>query len=146
MVAECEANARIIEQVADVYRWLEDQRRNYAALTGRCKACGKCCDFDRFDHRLYVTSPELIFLTAHLEDKNIKPMPDNRCPYQIDGKCSVYEYRMAGCRIFCCNGDSDFQGKLSELALSKFKAICMEFQIPYRYTDLAGALNSLAGI
>ena len=146
MVAGYEINTRILEEVADVYQWLDEQIRNHAALTGKCEACGRCCDFGSFDHRLYVTSPELIFLTANLKDKNIRPMPENICPYQVDGKCSIYEYRLAGCRIFCCNGDPDFQSKLSELALSKFKSICMEFQIPYKYTDLATALNSLAGI
>jgi len=87
-----------------------------------------------------------MYLTANLGAENIKPMPTSRCPYNIGGRCTVYEYRFAGCRIFCCNGDADFQSRLSESALKKLKSVCTEFQIPYRYTDLASALNSFAGV
>jgi hypothetical protein len=158
MVAGCGANSRLIEEVAEIYNWLRSQIRDYADLAGLCDACGRCCDFGSFapvskrgpargfDHRLFVTTPELMYLTANLGAENIKPMPTSRCPYNIDGKCTVYEYRFAGCRIFCCNADADFQSRLSESALEKLKSVCTEFQIPYRYTDLASALNSLAGV
>jgi hypothetical protein len=48
----------------------------------------------------------------------------------------------AGCRIFCCRGDADFQHRLSEAVLKKLKAICTELEIPYRYLDLTTALNT----
>ena len=186
MVAGCGVNNRLLERVAEIYDWLHSQIRRHGDLAGLCDVCGKCCDFDSpalaseqelaagcdegFDHRLFVTPPELMYLAANLGAENIKgshfaspsdsrrqtglrairrkmgprPMPTSRCPYNIGGKCTVYEYRFAGCRIFCCNGDADFQSRLSESALKKLKSICTEFQIPYRYTDLASALNSLA--
>jgi len=68
-------------------------------------------------------------------------MAGGRCPWQIDGKCSVYQHRFAGCRIFCCKGNADFQSDLTESALKKFKALCEKFQIPYRYVDLPTALK-----
>jgi hypothetical protein len=71
-------------------------------------------------------------------------MPDSRCPYHLICQCTVYKYRFAGCRIFSCKGYADFQSGLSESALKKFKSICTEFNIPYRYTDLATALNGYA--
>ncbi len=132
----------LLQKVAEIYNWLDTQIRDNNLLTGQCKACGKCCDFDKFDHHLFVTPPELMYLTANLAAENIKPMPTNRCPYNIDGKCTVYEYRFAACRIFCCNADADFQSELSESALEKLKSLCTEFQIPYHYTDLASALNT----
>ncbi|MFH1881767.1 MAG: hypothetical protein ABIL62_03525 [Planctomycetota bacterium] len=156
----------LLQKVAEIYNWLDTQIRDNNKLTGRCNACGKCCEFagpalnqgpalaaeqgpapgleQGFDHRLFVTPPELMYLTANLGAENIKSMPINRCPYNIDGKCTVYEYRFASCRIFYCKADVDFQGELSESALEKLKSLCVEFQIPYRYTDLAAALNSLA--
>jgi len=149
MVAGCGTNNQLLEKVAEIYTWLNAQIRDNNLLTGQCKACGKCCDFDKFDHHLFVTPPELMYLTtgqqaANLGAENVKSMPTNRCPYNIDGKCTVYEYRFAACRIFCCDADADFQSELSESALEKLKSLCTEFQIPYRYTDLAAALNSLA--
>jgi hypothetical protein len=146
VVAGLRTNGQLLEKVAGVYRWLQEQISSDAGPAGECRACGICCDFDRFGHRLFVTPPELTYLAANLHAGNVKPMPGGRCPYNVDGKCMVYEYRFSACRIFCCNGDADFQSRLSEEALRKFKSICAEFQIPYRYIDLGTALNSLAGV
>jgi len=115
-------------------------------MAGACRSCGDCCDFDEFDHRLFITPPEFMYLAANLGAENIKPMLSSECPYNIDGKCSVYEYRFSGCRIFCCNGDADFQSRLSEEVLQKLKSICTEFRIPYRYADLAVALSGFASV
>jgi len=137
-------NRRIVNKVREIYERLDSQTRDQTNLAGVCRACGKCCDFGEFDHRLFVTPPELMYLSAKMGAENIMPMPTSRCPYNIDGKCTVYEHRFAGCRIFCCKGDADFQSKLSESALEELKALCTELEIPYRYTELAGALNSFA--
>ena len=145
MVERCRADERLLRKVAEIYNWLDMQVRRDTDLAGTCEACGRCCDFDEFGHRLFVTPPELMYLAANL-GAGFEPMPAERCPYNVDGKCRVHQYRFAGCRIFCCHGDADFQSELSESALDRLKSICAEFQIPYRYTDLAAALNSLAGI
>ena len=160
MVVRTGPNNQLLKRVAGIYEWLDQQVRDNSDLAGMCDVCGKCCDFDTpapaaerepaaeqgFDHRLFVTPPELMYLAANLGDEKLKAMPTSRCPYNINGKCTVYEYRFAGCRIFCCNGDVDFQNRLSESTLKKLKLICTEFKIPYHYTDLATALNSFAGI
>jgi len=139
-----ELTSQAAEKVGRVYSWLDAQIRDHPAAAGRCDGCGKCCDFESFDHRLFVTPPELMYLAAKLEGERVKAMPTGRCPYNIVIACSIYEYRFAGCRIFCCKGDNDFQSALSESVLGKFKAMCTEFGIPYRYMDLAAALNSFA--
>ncbi|MCK4752082.1 MAG: hypothetical protein KAS75_01455 [Planctomycetes bacterium] len=131
--------------VAEIYGWLDLQTRCYGDLSGGCKACGCCCDFESFGHRLFVTSPELMYLAAKIGHENIKPMKGGRCPYNIDGKCTIYENRFAGCRVFSCKADKDFQHKLSEISLKRFKMICEDFEIPYDYSSLADALNSFAG-
>jgi Fe-S-cluster containining protein len=177
MVAEYETNSQLIKKVAEIYKWLDSQISNNSDLAGVCSACGKCCDFSKFDHRLFVTTPELMYLAANLDaaltaetaesaekkekDKNKIKRSDNTknlgvlcelggkrkmslCPYNIDGKCSVYEHRFSGCRIFFCKGDADFQSRLSERALREFKSLCTNLQIPYRYTDLATAVNGFS--
>ncbi len=146
---KAESNSQLLQKVAEVYDWLDLQINNNSNITGKCDACGRCCNFEGpdpdseqgFDHRLFVTPPEVIYLAAKLGVKSLKPMPTSRCPYNIDGKCSVYKYRFAGCRIFYCKGNRNFQSELSESALKKFKMICEQFKIPYRYVDLATALN-----
>ena len=143
MVAGNTTRSQLVERIAEIYRRLDLQIRDNGSLSGVCRACGKCCDFDDFDHRLFVTTPELIYLVSKLGDENIKPMNAGRCPYNINGKCSIYEYRFAGCRIFCCKGDAGFQSGLSESVVNEFKSACVEFKIAYRYLDLAAALNEL---
>jgi len=145
MVAAGKANAQLLRKVAEIYNWFDSQIRENSALAGVCDMCGRCCDFKGFDHRLFVTTSEMIYFAANVGTENIKPMTTSRCPYQTDDKCTVYKFRFAGCRIFYCKGDADFQSRLSESALKKFKSLCTEFQIPYRYVDLAVALNSFTG-
>jgi len=144
MVGKYQPNRQLINKVTEVYNWLNSQIEDHKDLAGRCRACGKCCDFESFDHKLFVTSPELIYLAANLHSESLKPMKAGRCPYNADGRCGIYEHRFSGCRIFSCKGDTDFQSGLSERALKKFKAICEKFQIPYCYTDLATALNGFS--
>jgi len=144
MVAEGKANNQLLERVGEIYSRLDLQIRKFARLAGVCKVCGQCCDFAEFEHRLFVTTPELMYLAAKLGAENIKPMTSSRCPHNADGKCTIYEHRFAGCRIFSCKGDADFQSKLSESTLKRFKSICTNFQIPYRYDDLPSALSNTA--
>lgn len=144
MVGGCKTNNQLLKRVAEIYDCLDLQIRKSGDSGRACEACGKCCDFAEFEHHLFVTTPELMYLAAKLGSENIKAMTSSRCPYNTDGKCTIYEYRFAACRIFSCRGDRDFQSKLSESVLKKFKSICTDFKIPYRYTDLAAALNNAA--
>jgi len=142
MVAGLKNNPKILFEVERVYNWLASEIAAQPESAGNCRRCGECCDFDSFDHRLFVTTPEIIYFRAKLPDGNIRPFNGGRCPYNLKGKCTVYEYRFAGCRIFCCCGDPDFQSQLSEKAVSRFKSICEKLRIPYRYMDLPTAMSN----
>jgi len=133
-----ENNQVLIRQVQEIYDWLDEQLK---AQSPDCVACGKCCDFDSFGHRLFVTTPEILFFENKIGSRDIKKMAGGRCIYQADGKCSVYQYRFAGCRIFDCKANPDFQSDLTETVIKKFKSLCEEYEVPYRYVDLPKALN-----
>ena len=126
--------AELIDAVARVYEWID---RQPVEKSKPCRICGKCCDFDGFDHRLFITAPELIYFEAALKGRTLKPMTTGICPYNAGGKCSVYPHRFAACRIFSCTGDTDCQSRITESAIKKFKQICQRFDIPYRYIDLS---------
>jgi Fe-S-cluster containining protein len=140
MVGEPERRGRLLEEVAAIYNWIEAQVKQDPARAGRCQACGRCCDFPAYDHRLFVTPPELAYLAAKLGTRRLKAMTTGRCPYQQGTACTVHEHRFAACRIFCCDGDADFQSELSEEALRQLKVLCEESRVPYRYQDLGAAL------
>ena len=129
--------AAIAASVQEVYNWIDAEVSNNTAT---CDACGKCCNFEAYDHRLYVTSPEMIHFAANVTD--VKKMLSGICPYLHESKCTVHSFRFAGCRIFLCTGDPELQSRLSEQALEKLKEICEKFDIDYKYTDLKTTLNS----
>ena len=134
--------AVIAREVADVYAWIE---RQMASPTGEspCRACGRCCDFAAYDHRLYVTTPELVYLLHHTPEDGIRLMPADTCPYNEAGRCAIHTHRFAGCRIFFCNGQisAEGQGEVMEEAIRRFKDVCRRFNLPYRYCDLKTALT-----
>ena len=129
----------IIKAVSEVYKWVDQQ---VTQMHSSCKACGDCCDFESFGHRLYVTTPELIHFQYFVGPK-IREMAGGVCPYRIDGKCSVYPYRFSGCRIFACGGDNERQNQLSEQTIGKLKSICIEHGTPYQYVYLQAGLEML---
>ncbi len=130
----------LIKQVRGIYKKIQTAVEQSPALAGKCRACGNCCNFSSFDHLLYVTPPEIEYLAFHIAPHKIKPMTDGICPYSVQGKCAVYEHRFAGCRIFCCAGDKDFQSRLTESTLADLKQLCVEFELPYSYRQLSEAL------
>ncbi len=142
MVGKPEEYRRLVEEVAAIYSWIDSQIERHPGRAGRCKACGACCDFPAYDHRLFVTPPEMKYLAAKLGTSELKAMTAGRCPYQQGPTCTAHEYRFTGCRTFCCGGDPDFQSELSEEALRRLKALCEEFRVPYHYQDLATALGA----
>lgn len=141
MVGRTQRHRRLVHEVEALYEWIDAQQRRNPIQAGPCRACGDCCDFTAYDHRLFVTLPELIYLADKLGTEDIKQMTSGRCPYQQATKCTVHAYRFAGCRIFCCQGNPDFQSELTEATLKQLKAIGERFAVPYRYQDLATALN-----
>jgi len=142
MVAQFKVNPRLTAKVAEIYNRLDSKIQKKPDLVQKCSACGKCCNFAKFDHHLFITTPEMMYLTAKLSPENIKPMTTTICPYNSNGECAIYEHRFAGCRIFHCTANVDFQSKLTESTLKELKAVCADFKIPYQYSSLPSALKS----
>ena len=67
-------NPHIIESVQRVYDWLDSEIQGNDSFVNGCKVCGKCCDFDGFEHKLFVTSPELIYFRHKTGDEKLKQM------------------------------------------------------------------------
>src|SRR4051812_30294572 len=84
-------------EVAALYAQLQgeiDQRRP------RCVMSGRCCHFEAFGHRLYVTTVELAaFLHEHRDrhsasgksaSPSVRPWDGTGCPFQSDRLCGVH--------------------------------------------------------
>ena len=129
----------LLSDIDAIYRRLEEQ----LVESHLCAACGQCCDFEAFGHRLYLTTPELLYF-AHYVGRPLKRMTNGVCSYRVGGQCSVYPYRFAGCRIFQCKGDANRQSELTEATLAQLKRLCEQYQLEYRYLDLKSALKTTA--
>lgn len=131
------ASSQMIQEVSAIYQTLDKQ---LAAMDLSCQACGNCCDFESFGHKLYITTPELIYFAHFISPKE---MTADICPYRVDGKCTVYPYRFSGCRIFSCRGDAEKENALCEQTISKLKTLCNEYGIRYHYVYLKAGLEML---
>ncbi len=135
-----------------------------AAIAQRGPTCwtsGKCCKFDSFGHRLYVTALEVAWFLGQIDspaDAHAAPptpvagggirLPQmaqtpGACPYQLDGRCSTHTVRPLGCRIFFCQaGTEDWQQDLYELFLTRLRAMHERHAVEYRYMDWIAGLEA----
>jgi len=130
-----------VREVAAIYEWLDQAAIQAGGPASAFRRCGRCCDLEAYGHRLFLTTPEWIAFSQGLGGEPVRPMPSGRCPYNEGGLCTVYAIRFAGCRIFRCGLDTQAQSGIAESALVRLKALCIQYAVPYRYVDLATALN-----
>ena len=113
-----------------------------------CQTSGRCCRFDEFGHRLYITTAEMAtFLhdlppTPKLPANPLAILPS--CRYQVDGLCSVHAIRPFGCRIFFCDASStEWQHEQYELFHRQLQELHQQFDIPYFYIEWRAALAAV---
>ena len=109
-----------------------------------CWLSGRCCNFDAFGHRLYVTGLETAWLLMRVSDV---PRPDRvdprgPCPFQIDKMCSVHALRPLGCRVFFCEEATQaWQHETYERFLTELRGLHDAHGLPYRYMEWRTALR-----
>lgn len=140
---------------ADVARELETVYAHAAQEIARrrpvCRASGRCCSFDAWGHRLYVTGLEAAYLVARLGRALVPRDVDEArarggCPFQQGRLCGVHEIKPLGCRVYFCDpSHQDWQGLLSERALDDVRLIHERHAIAYRYAEWRGVLSMFAG-
>jgi Fe-S-cluster containining protein len=127
-----------------------------------CRASGKCCKFETYGHRLYVTGVELLHFAAVEKGrstgaavqggKGAVSLPQffaaeaqEGCPYQVGGLCSAREGRPLGCRVYFCDESArGWENELYEKYHGMLRAIHERFGVPYRYVEWRAALRELA--
>lgn len=134
--------------IRNLYDALGDAVRAHAPL---CWMSGRCCSFDTFEHRLYVTGLEIAWVLGQLpheqaEHARAAVKPTGACVFQTDGLCGIHAIRPMGCRIFFCqHGTAGWQSELYEQCLSDLRALHEAHQLPYQYMEWrAGLLDATA--
>ena len=105
---------KIERELQGIYKELDEE---LAKNSPGCNACGECCNFDKFDHVLYATMIEVDYIKRNVLVPEKRPNK-NVCPFLVDKKCTIRDYRTLGCRVFYCN--PDYQRNLSQEIYEKY--------------------------
>ena len=108
-----------------------------------CVASGKCCHFESYGHRLYITTLEL---AAFMQDfaPRLLPVIGQGCPLQDRNLCSVHSIRPFGCRIFFCDPSATkWQQDQYEQFHTELKQLHEKFAVPYHYVEWRYALSQM---
>lgn len=156
--------ARHAQLLAAVGALFDALDADIAARRPLCRASGRCCHFETYGHRLYVTHVELIYFAASLPSSpssgaplSSSPAPSavalpqffqhprpEGCPYQIDGLCVARQARPMGCRIYFCDETAqDWQQTLYERYHARLRTLHESFAVPYGYLEWRAALRRL---
>lgn len=143
-VNEAAGRQDVRRRVGELYARLQveiDKRRPLCVVSGRC------CKFDEFGHRLYVTTLELAAFVAGLGEMPARKSPNSDkggCPFQAGKLCTVHQIRPFGCRNFFCDATStDWQQQQYERFHSELKQMHGELAVPYAYVEWRQALHLL---
>jgi len=128
--------AAVEEMYARVQSQIERRRPS-------CVMSGRCCRFEEFGHRLFVTTLEL---ARFIQQSPIARSAWNGtgCPFQRARLCTVHPIRPFGCRIFFCDPSStEWQNAAYEDFHSQFKRLHEQFRVEYFYLEWRHALRLL---
>ncbi len=123
-----------------------------------CDASGKCCHFDSYGHRLYVTTLELAAFVHDLKTVD-RPTPEavkrpgtslqvaqspGSCRFQVDKLCGVHGIRPFGCRIFFCDPTAGhWQQEQYEVFHAELRQLHAKLGVDYFYVEWREALAAI---
>ncbi|MEM6749427.1 MAG: hypothetical protein AAF612_03050 [Planctomycetota bacterium] len=147
----------------EVSRRLERVQRGVdARAAGRavCRNSGRCCRFDDYGHRLYVSGLEAAWFVRRAAEMGDGaaggarpgrvPLPQwgqaieadpGGCPFQRDRMCTAHAVRPFGCRVFFCDAEGEaWMERLYEDAHELVRRLHERAGLPYRFGDWRGLL------
>jgi len=130
------------EAVSNVYRALQDAIDLREPI---CVSSGRCCRFEEYGHRLFVTTMEVAAFVSQL-DRPQRPAQLNGkgCPFQLNRLCDVHKIRPFGCRVFFCDETStQWQAEQYERLHRELKRLHEELNVPYFYVEWRQALAAV---
>lgn len=113
-----------------------------------CIASGRCCRFEEFGHRLYVTTIELAAFVAGVGEERgrIEAWDGTGCPFQVNKLCGVHAIRPFGCRVFFCDATADeWQKAMYERFHQNLRELHGRLDVPYFYVKWRRGLRAVLG-
>jgi Fe-S-cluster containining protein len=133
----------VLEAVRSIYADVQQEVERRRPV---CVISGRCCRFEEFGHRLFVTTAELALFVHEL--RRLPPARETSawdrtgCPFQSNKLCTVHAIRPFGCRMFFCDATStEWQNEAYEHFHARLKRLHEERGVPYRYVEWREALR-----
>lgn len=153
-VVRAAGRANVVAAVERVYAEVQAavEQRNPA-----CSMSGRCCRFEEYGHRLYVTTLELAAFVAmakggRINEEQRRPTDlssfilspssfESGCPFQVAKLCGVHAIRPFGCRMFFCDATAtQWQSEAYERFHGEIKALHETLGVAYFYVEWRQAL------
>ncbi len=139
-----------VELLESIYA---DLRREVAARAPVCRTSGRCCNFDSWGHRLYVTGLEAAYAWARLEasrrpglDEIASARRRGGCPFQSELLCTIHAIKPLGCRVYFCDQSAQhWQQEVYERLFARIRSAHEIAAVPYIYAEWRDLLDTLAG-
>lgn len=132
------------EAVRELEAVYADLGRELAERNPLCGLSGRCCRFASSGHQLWTTRLEVDYLLAR--ERTPDSIPEGVCPYLEDGRCSVRDHRMLGCRVYFCDpAYAEAMGDVYERYHARVKEIHRRHDLPYVYAEFLGEMRRRAG-
>lgn len=136
---------------AGVRRIYDELQAQIDARQPVCIASGRCCRFEEYGHRLFVTTAELATFVYELRqvgrsvDAAMAGWNGQGCPFQSGKLCGVHAIRPFGCRIFFCDPAAEqWQREQYEAFHDRLKRLHERWAVAYHYVEWKSALRNLA--
>lgn len=146
------ARPSVSERLEAIYGMIADQVSAHVPV---CVASGRCCNFESYGHRLYVTGLEAAWCIQQLGPEHPELSPAavadavrrGGCPFQIGTLCGVHAIKPVGCRTYFCDPRAEgWKEALTERAHGMVKDLHEASSIPYRYMEWRAMLSLFAGL
>jgi len=159
------------EDVLIARRWIAHARREgvvarleaiYADVAGEiearspaCWASGRCCNFEKAGHLLYVTGLEAAYTLARHAGGgagssrpgvvSLTQVKRVDCPFLSGNTCGVHTIKPLGCRVYFCDRSAQtWQEDLTERSMRRIRELHDEAGIEYRYAEWRTLLAMVA--
>ena len=133
----------VCAQVARIFAEVAAEVRRRAPV---CWASGRCCNFKRTGHLLYVTGLEAAYTLVRAgsagQGRLAASLEDGGCPYQVMNLCGAHAHKPLGCRLYFCDRTAqEWQNQVYERLISELRAVHASGGVPYRYGEWRAMLS-----
>jgi Fe-S-cluster containining protein len=131
----------VVAELEAIYQYVADATE---ARRPVCRASGRCCKFEEWGHRLYVTGLEAAYTVSRLSgaapalyaESLAAAQARGGCPFQVERLCEAHAIRPLGCRIYFCDSAAQaWQEDLYERMQQQLRALHERAHIEYRYGE-----------